>query len=61
MQMYDLRIGLIFICTLALLSSFGHWMPEPAEDGTFEPFGPLDAGWTTTTTYPRFPFEKFSP
>ena len=41
-EMYDLRIGLIFICTLALLSSFGHWMPEPAEDGTFEPFGPLD-------------------
>ena len=42
MQMYELIIGFISICTNALLCTFGHLTPEPAELGTFEPFGPLD-------------------
>ena len=42
MQMCELIIGFIYICTLALLCTFGHLTPEPAKLGIFELFGPLD-------------------
>ena len=61
MQMHELIIGFISICTNALLCTFGHLTPEPAKLGIFEPFGPMDQPQLLIQDFLlRFP-EKFSP